>query len=159
LPGSEVVGMDINEQELLQGARVFSDIGNICFAYGDIETALPASCSFDYIILSASIQYFRSPTRLFSKLLSLLAGNGEIHVIDSPIYSPKNGASARMRSQRYFNDVGFPLMEEHYYHHTWDELAAFHPKILYDSDSLYKKIKRKFLPGSPFPWIKITGSR
>ncbi len=73
LPGSEVVGVDVNETELLQGSSVFTGTKNLFFAYADIFiTSLPYS-PFDYIILSGSIQYFSNIGILFAKLFSLLA--------------------------------------------------------------------------------------
>ena len=54
---SITVGVDINETELIQAARLFSKEHTL-FVYGDIfETVWPTNC-FDIIILNSSLQYF-----------------------------------------------------------------------------------------------------
>ena len=75
------VGVDINETELVQAARLFSNERTL-FVYGDIfEPVWPTGC-FDIIILNSSLQYFPYPQLLITKLLSLLTPNGEIHILD-----------------------------------------------------------------------------
>lgn len=155
IPNSEVIGMDINETELIQGVRVFKETENLLFVYADIlKISLPHA--FDYIILSSSVQYFSDMETLFDKLLNLLASDGEIHVIDSPVYRKSDVAAANKRSEEYFARLGFPQMKQHYYHHVWQMFESFHPEVLYNPDTLLNKMKRKFFIGSPFPWIKIA---
>lgn len=155
LPNSEVVGVDVNETELKQGSRVFAETKNLSFAYADIFAAHFPYSLFDYIILSGSIQYFRDIGILFAKLLTLLADNGEIHIVDSPVYNEDDVASANIRSEKYFINAGFPLMKQQYHHHTWQMLDPFHPVIFYNPDFFLNRMKRKFSVASPFPWIKI----
>lgn len=156
LPDSEVVGMDINEHELLQGARVFRQRENICFAYADIITVSLQYSQFDYIVLSASLQYFSDLPQLLLKLFNLLTKNGEIHVLDTPVYQRRDVQAARKRSEKYFTDAGFPLMSRNYHHHSWEKLKQFPLKIMYDPDLPFNSIKRKLSLASPFPWIIIT---
>lgn len=156
LPNSEVVGMDVNETELIQGSRVFTETKNLFFAYADILIASLPYSHFDYIILSGSIQYFRDIGILFAKLFALLADNGEIHIVDSPFYNEDDVSSAYKRSEEYFTSAGFPLMEQHYHHHTWQMLKPFHPKILYNPAIFFNKMKQKVSVASPFPWVLIT---
>jgi ubiquinone/menaquinone biosynthesis C-methylase UbiE len=159
LAGSQVVGMDVNETELLQGARIFSENRNLLFAYADVEAIGLPDCHFDYIIFSASIQYFNDIEFLFDKLSALLADGGEIHIIDSPIYREDNVVLAHRRSEAYFSNKGFPMMAKYYYHHTWQKFARFNPVILYDPDLFLNRIKQKFSVASPFPWLKIMSKK
>lgn len=155
LTNSEVLGVDINEQELLQGARLFKQINNLCFLHADIiTTSLPYS-QFDSIILSASLHYFRDLDLLFAKLYSLLAKNGEIHVLDSPIYHQDQIHSAQSRTRKYFEQKGFPMMGQYHYHHSWKTLNHFEPTVLYNPYIFLNKIRIRFFASSPFPWIKI----
>jgi len=156
LPDSEVIGIDINEQELLQASRIFGAKKNIFFAYADINTAEIKYSHFDYIILSASLQYFGDLVPLFTKLFILLAKNGEIHILDTPIYQPWDVHAAEERSEKYFTDTGFPFMSRHYHHHTWEILKRFPLKVQYNPDLLFNRIKRTFSIASPFPWIIIV---
>jgi SAM-dependent methyltransferase len=156
VPGSEVVGIDVNETELLQGARVFADIKNLFFVYADVGTAILPFRQFDYIIFSASIQYFGNIDFVLEKLLSSLGGGGEIHIFDSPIYREENAASARRRSQDYFSSAGVPMMAQSYHHHTWKKFAPFKPVVLYNPESFLNRLRQKFSEAPPFPWLKIT---
>ncbi|MEX2231745.1 MAG: class I SAM-dependent methyltransferase [Cyclobacteriaceae bacterium] len=155
IPGSEVVGMDVNETELLQGARVFMETKNLFFTYTDIGIAILPFSHFDFIILSASIQYFRDIGILLSKLLGFLARDGEIHIVDSPVYDEADVESAHKRTEEYFDRAGFPLMKKYYHHHTWHMLRTFNLEILYNPDTFLNKMRKTFFLDSPFPWIKI----
>lgn len=155
IPGSEVAGLDINEKELIQGSKVFKQTNNLLFIYADIFSENFYYSHFDYIILSGSLQYFRDIGILITKLLTLLADHGEIHILDSPVYNEAEVASAVIRSEKYFASAGFPLIKQHYYHQSWEMLKPFHPKILYDPAMFLNKIKQKISVASPFPWVKI----
>ena len=60
IPGSSITASDLNLAELQQAARVFSDISNIKFVYGDSSAVLSGNNKYDIIIFAASIQYFSS---------------------------------------------------------------------------------------------------
>ena len=156
IPTREIVGMDINEMELRQGSRVFEERENLLFAYADILTCDLNYCQFDYIILSASIQYFENLDLLLSRLHSLLLPKGEIHIVDSPFYSSAEVIAAKERTAKYFLETGFPHMIQHYHHHTWQAIQKFHPETLYNAKNFLNKIRGKFSQASPFPWIKIS---
>jgi ubiquinone/menaquinone biosynthesis C-methylase UbiE len=155
LPESEVVGMDVNETELLQAVRVFSHAGSITFCKADVFGPLPFD-HLDCIVLAASVQYFPDVHSLIERLLSLLADKGEIHILDSPFYEGSEIPGARGRSETYFQERGFPLMHQHYHHHPWKSLENFHSKILYNPRSLTSKLSQKIATASPFPWLLIT---
>jgi ubiquinone/menaquinone biosynthesis C-methylase UbiE len=155
---AEVCGMDVNEIELLQGARVFDGCQNLSFVYADIFTAHFDKQIFNTIIMAASIQYFSDISRLIKRLQELLSPDGEIYIIDTPFYSSLNDASlARQRTVDYFTKAGVVEMADQYHHHTLDALADFKPEILYNPTSPINKIRGK-LPGieTPvFPIIRI----
>ncbi len=153
---AEVVAMDVNEHELLQGARVF-DVPTLNFVYGDIFTVtLPTPC-VDIVVLAGSIQYFPDLKKLIHRLLSLLTLHGEIHLIDSPIYrSPASAKAARARSMEYFRSAGFPEMMNCYFHHCQNHLIGFNHELLLDPQSLRSRLLRRVTgKGRVFPWIVI----
>ncbi|HEX8040754.1 MAG TPA: class I SAM-dependent methyltransferase [Chryseosolibacter sp.] len=155
---SRVLGLDVNERELLQAARVFHQHENLQFACGDILTS-SLSVEFDFIILAASIQYFRNPRLLLGKLLSLLAPGGEIHIVDSPFYDDEHVQAAATRSETYFEKTGDPSMKDHYFHHSYSILRTFNAEMMYDPASSLNRLRRKFRSASPFPWIRISGPK
>jgi len=158
---SEVIGLDVNVTELEQAARVFSDRQNLLFVYGKPTLNLSLSqkgtaeaFKFDYIILSSVIAYFKDLPGLIDLLLNMLNDGGEIHITDSPFYTDTN--KARERSIKYYNELGFTEMSEHYYHHSLDDLKKFKFSILYNPVSVINKIKRALSsPIPPFHWIRI----
>lgn len=152
IPGITVIGSDINFVELQQAGRVFSEILNLHFIYGNIEADLFGEKQFDAVIFAASIQYFPDLASTINKALRLLKPGGEIHVLDSPFYAVRERRAAKQRSVIYYESIGFPEMAEAYFHHCIEELAGFDHKFLYDPDSLYHKL----LPNKNiFPWIRI----
>lgn len=153
---SEVFAMDINETELLQGARVFEGVKNLIFICGDIRTSKITPQSFDCIVLAASIQYFPDFGLLIKRLLSLLTPTGEIHIIDTPFYHDDKLATAKQRSKTYFENSGFAAMAPYYNHHTWSGLKSFNYKVMYEPGLVHHRIRSIFFPMSPFPWIKIV---
>lgn len=153
IPGTDVVGLDVNVTELKQAARVFNNQNNLSFIAGDIFST-DASYKFDYIILASSIQYFAELHSLLLKLLEHLSDGGEIHILDSPLYNKESVSEAKARSGRYFESKQ-SQMEAHYHHHCWDILSSFNYKVAYDPTAMLTRIKNKFRTGSPFPWIIV----
>jgi SAM-dependent methyltransferase len=152
LPGSQLIGLDVNISELEQGARVFGSKQNLVFVCSDV---FKIKFKFDYIILAGVIAYFKDLDKLISSLISNLNPNGEIHIIDSPFY--KDTGKAKQNSARYYSDLGFEEMINYYHHHSLDGIKQFKYEILNNPNSIIEKIKRKL--GSsvpPFYWIKIT---
>lgn len=153
LTGTEVLGMDLNETELLQAASVFNHISHLSFAYADIFTTGPLP-EFDYIILASSLQYFPDVKKLAGKLLRQLSPAGEIHIIDTPIYDSAEVISARARSAEYFN-LQQSGMKPFYHHHDWDTFDQLAVQLLHDPRSLTNRLAGLVSVQSPFPWICI----
>jgi len=147
---------DVNMNELKQAARVFNT-DNIKYVYADIFNTEIRQENIDLIIINAAIQYFPDFKRLINKLLTLIRENGEIHIMDSPLYSNDEVENAKERTRVYFSSIGFPQMTDRYFHHTFSELDDFNYTILYEPLSVRKKIKRLITSkDSPFHWILIT---
>lgn len=158
IPNSEVTGIDVNEAELEQAARVFGKKENLRFCQCDIFSSPFREESFDFIILASVIQYFPDAVILVKSLLPLLKPGGEIHIIDSPFYEKDEVEDAILRSQAYYKNLKAPEMIENYYHHTLNTiLKAFVVKIRFHKPSirhlLSGLLRKKTFAG--FPWIII----
>jgi len=146
---------DLNLKELKQGRQNFKS-EKLKFLYADIFSSEMPSNFFDIIIINAAIQYFPDFKKLINRLLILLTEKGEIHIIDSPIYSEEEAVKAKQRTLDYYSSLGFPEMSNNYFHHSWDGLKEFKYKILYNPSDFMNRFKRVFIEDSPFPWISIT---
>jgi len=152
-----VCGVDVNEVELAQAARVFSD-NKIAFLHGDIfEDLLPCGY-FDIIVLASSVQYFSDFPKLIKRVFELGARKAEVHIVDSPFYVQDEIESARKRTENYFAQIGFPTMAQNYFHRTMLDLNHFKWKYLYNPDSLQNRVLKKIGKASPFPWILIEST-
>lgn len=158
LPGCRVLGLDLNAHELEQAARVFADQPQLAFAYGDIFEDILPPASFTRIILASCIQYFPDLPALIARLLRLLTPGGELHILDSPLYTPQTIEAARRRTREYYAGMGFSEMAGFYFHHQQNELARFRPQVCYDPASWGQKLSRRLggRTGSPFVWLKIS---
>jgi SAM-dependent methyltransferase len=148
----EVLGVDVNETELLQAARIFSR-PTLAFACLDIlsEVNIPA---FDTVVLASCIQYFPNVAELIQRLRVHLKPDGKIHIIDSPIYSATEISRAQVRTLEYLRQ--FKINDNRFYfHHSWEEFAQIPFEILHNPTSLINKLKKFVSPISPFPWILI----
>jgi 2-polyprenyl-3-methyl-5-hydroxy-6-metoxy-1,4-benzoquinol methylase len=148
----EVLGIDVNETELLQAARIFSR-PDLTFAGVDIfnDVNIPP---FDIIVLASCIQYFPNVRELIHKLKLYLKPNGTIHIIDSPIYLATDISRAQMRTSEYFRQFNIHD-NSFYFHHSWGEFADIQFEILYNPVLIINKLKKLVSPISPFPWILI----
>lgn len=154
--GHQVMGLDQNQFELKQAARVFRNNSNLLFLEADIFSSPFENPSFDIIILASSIQYFSDLPVLFKTLCNFLKPNGEIHVMDSPLYRDEDVKSAAQRSREYYADIGFPEMADFYFHHAFSALDTFHPIVLYQPNPGLLRLKHRFRKlDSPFPWVCI----
>lgn len=154
--GHRVLGVDQNRYELKQAARVFSPNPCLFFLEADISSAPFTTGTFDAILLASVIQYFRDLPALLTMLLRYLKPHGEIHIMDSPLYSDAELQAAIHRSGQYYFSLGFPEMEQHYFHHRLADLDAFDSTWLYQPRLPMLRLQR--LAGwvdSPFPWIMI----
>ena len=148
--------VDVNLTELTQGRRVYNS-GQLKFIYADIFTAEYPKAFFDVVTLNAAIQYFPDLKKLVDRIFTLLNTNGEIHIIDSPVYKSTEVVNARQRTMDYYSIMDSLEMAEHYHHHTRDELSGYNYNILYHPHSFMNRLKRLFsTKDSPFPWIKIS---
>ena len=154
--GHRVVGVDKNLYELKQAARVFSSNSNLSFLAADIFSAPFAPETFDVILLASAIQYFRNLPELLTTVLRYLKPQGEIHIMDSPLYADAEITDAVHRSQQYYSSLGFPEMAGQYFHHRESDVRIFDPQWLYRPRPRLPRWKR-FLRSfdSPFPWIVI----
>lgn len=157
IPGTDVVGIDLNLVELEQARLVFR-APNLRFLPGDVRAA-PPSPPPDVAILASVIQYVPDLGALVRRLVPALAPGGELHVLDSPIYRASELPAARERTRAHYARIGVPDMADAYHHHSWDELAAvgLAVDVLYRPDALIHRLERRLLgiPRSPFPWLRI----
>jgi ubiquinone/menaquinone biosynthesis C-methylase UbiE len=152
----DIYALDVNNFELEQAARVFN-FKNIYFICGNIFDNIFEERVYDIITLNSSIQYFDDLGKLLKRLFYFLTDEGEIHIIDSPIYNQNDLVGAKERTARYYISIGFSEMAKHYHQHTYDELNRFNYKILYDPKAIQNNFKKIFgIKDSPFPWIRIT---
>ncbi len=121
--GHHITGLDTGATELAQAARVFSD-RTITWVHGDPWAEALTGERFHLILFAASIQYFPHLPKILNRCRELLHPNGEVLIVDSPLYTDADAAHrARERSRAYYASVGVPEMAAHYHHHTLQELA------------------------------------
>lgn len=152
IPGSKVIGTDINFTETQQAARVFQHIPNLHFIYTSVERGVFKEKSFDSIIFAASVQYFPSLPEIISNTLPLLKPGGEIHIIDSPFYPLPEVLPAQQRSRHYYESAGFCQMADYYFHHSLEELKGYNHSVLFNPQSIRSKLSGN---KNPFHWICI----
>ena len=150
-----LVGIDVNEIELKQANDLLKNDSLVTLIYGDLFQ-VNFETRFDFIVLNASAQYFPELDTLIQHLKTLLSANGEIHIMDSPIYKSRDDVSAAAsRSRNYYLGKGIPEMAEYYFHHSYQDIEDYSIEILYNPDTVIEKIKAKFFAETPFPWIRI----
>jgi ubiquinone/menaquinone biosynthesis C-methylase UbiE len=150
IKSSKVIGIDVNGPEIMQAKRLFKNEG-LDFICAGFDHAMFAGQKFDVILFAASIQYFQSLSDILMKALSCLSRNGEIHIIDTNFYSPQQVQGAAERTEQYYNEMGYPEMAAHYFHHTVNELKPFNYRVLFNPHRLVNKIGKK----DPFYWVAI----
>lgn len=153
IPGSMVLGMDMNQTELRQAARLFQK-DNLAFAFGDIDQDPLLPEMFDFVVLNAAIQYFNDIPGVLRIIRKLLKENGEIHILDSAFHHTKaEQEKARARSREHFAQMGEPDMIHHFHHPLWSDINSFQPKVRHFNRNLLKKLLR--IPQNPMPWVVI----
>jgi SAM-dependent methyltransferase len=158
ISGSSVIGIDINEHELKQAARVFGKRENLVFVYADIFNSDLKDIGFDIIILAGVMMYFEDAVKLIQVLKGLLYDNGEIHLIDNALYDENTIIDAKKNTLKHYDELGLPEMSRIINHHLISEFDKFNPVVLHNPKTTANKIKRK-IPGSfesPFVWMKIS---
>jgi ubiquinone/menaquinone biosynthesis C-methylase UbiE len=142
IENATVTGIDVNRIELMQAVTTFEKKKCLHFIYGDIRTAELRSHSYDIMIFAASLQYFSSLTEIITKSLSLLNQDGEIHIVDTPLYDKNEIDNAVMRTKNYYISIGFEEMSSYYFHHSLADLHQFNYKIIYDPKNIFSKLKK-----------------
>jgi len=154
--GHHVVGMDQNLHELKQAARVFPQNSKLVFMKADMFSAPFFPRTFDVIVLASVIQYFQDLPALLSLLMNYLKPDGEIHIIDSPLYEITEWESAVRRSKEYYLSIGFPEMADGYFHHLKSDLKMFNVKQLHNTNPFMLRLRHWLgQTNSPFPWLVI----
>ncbi|HRI58517.1 MAG TPA: class I SAM-dependent methyltransferase [Saprospiraceae bacterium] len=165
-PDWDVWAMDVNEEELTQGARLFGR-ENLQFVYADLMSLVPRSPvpeesdpgtgfrgTFDIVVLAASVQYFPDLKELIFSLKKCLKPGGEIHILDSPFYKNETArAAARQRTLEYYSKMGVPEMAAFYYHHLQADVEQLGGVDL--NKTLFVKLLQKIKWLAPFPWVVI----
>jgi len=161
IDATTVTAVDMNGVELDQARRVFGGRPDLEFVAGDLLDGVPDTGPPDLVVLASVIQYLPDLGAVLDALVALMAADGEIHVLDSPIYRRTDVAGARERTRRHYADVGVPEMASRYQHHDWSELARFAYDVLYRPDEWRHRVERRVLgrARSPFPWLRIRGGR
>jgi SAM-dependent methyltransferase len=155
--GSLVVGVDATAVELDQACRVFGGRPNLRFVAGDLlDGQLPID-EADVVVMASVLQYVPDPAALLARLLSTLAPQGELHVLDTPIYKTADLPGARERSRQHYASIGVPEMASVYHHHDWAALRPLSYDVLYRPDDVVHRVERRLLrrPRSPFPWLRF----
>jgi len=91
-------------------------------------------------VFAASIQYFKSLKEIVNSALQHLTLQGEIYILDSPFYAIEEVFPARLRTRKYFSELGFPQMSRYYFHHRLRDLKSYNCKILYNPRSWINKL-------------------
>jgi len=147
-------GIDVNLTELVQARNVFNS-NKINFIYADIFSIDTFTEPVDIITINAAAQYFPDLKILINKLFNFLNSSGELHIIDTPFYSAKEVEQAKKRTENYYQSIDFPEMAKNYFHHSLKDLSEFRTDLLYNQNSIFKRITNTILNDSPFPWIRI----
>jgi ubiquinone/menaquinone biosynthesis C-methylase UbiE len=151
IPHAKVTGLDPNGIEIEQARRVFNK-PNLQFVHkGFDKDTFDGKVKFDVIIFAASLQYFPSVKTVITEAFALLNPNGKVHVLDTPFYHKDQVETAASRCQKYYTEMGFPEMAEHYFHHTMSKLHGFKQKILFDPRGFWNKLMKRDV----FYWIML----
>lgn len=147
---ARVYGVGVNLHELEQAERVFKK-ENLQFGYADIFDDFTAK-KYDVIVLNNSIHYFSDLHKTIERLKELLAPYGEIHILDTPIYSSeKRAKEAEERTNKYYKELGCPEMIGKYFHHSNEHLNGFETLYNPNTKAILNKLTGK--KDSPFKWI------
>ena len=155
IPSSHVTGIDINTEEIDQAKRVFGEIENLEFLLSALQDVSIKHRRFDVIVFAASIQYFSSLKEVVKEAMGHLKTRGEIHIIDSQLYTEQEVDLARQRSNEYYKKIGFPEMKHQYFHHLVKEIKMFNCTILYDPHTFLNKLKRN---KNPLYWVCVKAN-
>ncbi|MDB5023658.1 MAG: class SAM-dependent methyltransferase [Mucilaginibacter sp.] len=150
IPNTRVTGLDINEIEIEQAKRVFKK-DNLEFIYDSFTDSTFDNEKFDVIVFAASLQYFPSVINVLKQALAILRYGGEVHIVDTPFYTPVEAEKANARSCGYYAALGFPEMAAHYFHHSTSEFWGFKYELLFNPSNPFNRLFKK----DPFYWVMI----
>jgi ubiquinone/menaquinone biosynthesis C-methylase UbiE len=151
IPNTNVTGLDINSIEINQAKRVFKR-NNLQFICDGFNDATFDNERFDVIVFAASLQYFPSVITVLLQATALLNKGGEIHIIDTPFYTPAEADKADERCRDYYADMGIPEMAEHYFHHSMSEFWGFNYTVLFNPANFLNRIFKKDF----FHWVAVS---
>jgi SAM-dependent methyltransferase len=154
--GHTVMGIDVFTEELEQAARVFE---GPLFARADLfRSPLPES-RFDAVIFAASFQYFSDAAATLERSRRLLVPNGEVHVLDTVLYSGHQEARRAMdRSDHYYTGLGAPEMTGRYHAHVRTSLERSGGARILASPSPMRRMQQA-LGRNPSPFTHIAFAR
>ncbi len=153
---TRVWGIDVNERDLRQAARVFVDRPSTKYLLADVLTAALPTGQFTTIVMADTLQYLADPPTALARCLSLLRPGGEIHVLDGPIWGASAVAAARQRMARQLAASGLEWTLEDLSWPTWQMLRPFRPEVLHDPSSTSQRLERLWRPEqAPRPWLVI----
>ncbi|HVS93566.1 MAG TPA: class I SAM-dependent methyltransferase [Mucilaginibacter sp.] len=150
IPGTDVIGLDVNHVEIDQACRVFKK-RNLEFIYDTFNDSTFENEMFDVIVFAASLQYFPSVVTVLKQAQAILAPRGEIHLMDTHFYDPLDAVDADQRSRDYYASLGYPEMSEHYFHHSISEFWGFKYQVLFNPQNILNRLSRN----DPFYWITV----
>lgn len=151
--GYDVVGVDINQLELEQAARLFP---HCTFYERDIFDDTTDFHQFDVIVISAALQYFQQPLKLIKKLKEeLLVNNGQILIADTKFYKTEEIGAARMRSENYYHSLQVDDMVHHYFHHNVEILHQMNAQVVRNNSNFETLINRFKGIRNPFKLYSI----
>jgi ubiquinone/menaquinone biosynthesis C-methylase UbiE len=152
-PDWEVWAVDLNQEELAQGARLFGR-ENLRFVYADILQDVLPEGHFDVVVMAAAVQYFPDLKTLTRSLHKTIKPNGEIHIFDSPFYKSEMAQmAAKRRTLEYYSKIGLPEMADFYHHHLWKEMQILGGANL--NSPLHIRFLQKVKWLGPFAWIRV----
>lgn len=152
--GMNVYAVDVNKKDMEQGAKCFP-LERLHFIYGDVFEDIFPEKSFQLITLSSSIQYFTSLNDLIDRLFYFLDPDGEIHIIDSPLYKKSGDSGAAKKSRKHFESIGVPEMDKFHFHHGWDVIERRKHTVMYKPKGGMGKMFGK--KENPLCWVRILG--
>lgn len=152
--GHDVIGMDVFTEELEQAARVFA---SATFIRADLFTSELPKDNFDVIVFAASFQYIAEPVRVLERCVELLTEEGVVHILDTILYpSPAAAKAALIRSDAYYEQLGFPEMSASYHAHTLETIKAFaHTRVLSTPNGMDRTLARFGRTASPFTHVVV----
>jgi ubiquinone/menaquinone biosynthesis C-methylase UbiE len=152
IPGSRVIGLDTRLSELQQAARVFNSNSKLKFVYGDIRSGFFNDLRFDIIVMSSSIEYFPCLTEIIDAARALLYSGGELHILHSRFYKPRQLEKSKREADAYFKQIGVPEMSRLHHLHSMVALNEYRYQVFHNPNSIFHFLQRK---KNPYWWVSF----